>query len=81
MIKIGGEAATVPFAGLVRPGEYQFNVIVPSDLADGDQPVVATYNGASTQAGAKIRRRTLNFAELILRLVPENNLSWRRESK
>ena len=54
VIKIGGETATVTYANLVLPGEYQFNVVVPSDLADGDQPVVATYNGASTQAGAKI---------------------------
>jgi uncharacterized protein (TIGR03437 family) len=53
-IKIGGISADVSFAGLVAPGEFQFNVVVPSSLADGDQPIVATYNGAATQAGTLI---------------------------
>jgi uncharacterized protein (TIGR03437 family) len=51
VIKIGGVAATVTFAGLVAPGEFQFNVVVPSSLTNGDQPVAATYNGLTTQAG------------------------------
>ena len=34
------------------PGEFQFNVVVPAGLANGDQPITATYNGVSTQAGA-----------------------------
>ncbi|MBV8841572.1 MAG: SBBP repeat-containing protein [Bryobacterales bacterium] len=51
VIDMGGIAATVAFAGLVAPGEFQFNVVVPSTLADGDQPVTATYNGFTTQAG------------------------------
>jgi uncharacterized protein (TIGR03437 family) len=54
VVKIGGVAATVMFAGLVSPGEFQFNVVVPSSLADGDQPVTATYNGQSTQSGTLI---------------------------
>ncbi|HUA57640.1 MAG TPA: cellulase family glycosylhydrolase [Verrucomicrobiae bacterium] len=53
-IQIGGAAATVSFAGLVAVGEFQFNVVVPASLADGDQPIVATYNGSSTQAGTLI---------------------------
>ena len=53
-IKIGGVAATVQFAGLVAPGEFQFNVTVPASLANGDQPITATYNGSSTQAGTVI---------------------------
>ncbi len=53
-IKIGGVAAAVGFAGLVAPGEYQFNVTVPASLADGDQPIVATYNGQTTQTGTLI---------------------------
>jgi uncharacterized protein (TIGR03437 family) len=49
---IGGVPAQVQFAGLnVTPGEFQFNVVVPSSLANGDQPVTATYNGLTTQAG------------------------------
>lgn len=49
VIKIGGIAATVQFAGLVAPGQYQFNVAIPANLADGDQPITATYNNQSTQ--------------------------------
>ena len=50
----GGVAATVQFAGLVAPGEFQFNVAIPSSLTNGDQPVTATYNGVSTQPGTLI---------------------------
>src|SRR5271169_2253683 len=54
IIKVGGIAATVQFAGLVFPGQYQFNVAIPSNLADGDQPVTAIYNNQSTQTGTLI---------------------------
>jgi uncharacterized protein (TIGR03437 family) len=50
-ILIGGVAAKVTFAGLIAPGEYQFNVIVPNGLDDGDQPVTAIYNGVMSQPG------------------------------
>jgi uncharacterized protein (TIGR03437 family) len=53
-ITIGGVSATVAFAGLVAPGEFQFNVVVPPSLGDGDQPVTAKYNGLTTQAGTLI---------------------------
>ena len=53
VVSIGGKTASVTFAGLVAPGEFQFNVTVPP-LADGDQPLVATYNGLTTQAGTFI---------------------------
>ena len=53
-IKIGGVSATVQFAGLVAPGQYQFNVVVPASLADGDQTITATYNGQATQVGTLI---------------------------
>jgi uncharacterized protein (TIGR03437 family) len=53
-IKIGGVAALVPFAGLVAPGEFQFNVVVPSNATDGDQTITATYGGLATQAGTLI---------------------------
>jgi uncharacterized protein (TIGR03437 family) len=53
VITIGGVQATVQFAGLnITPGECQFNVVVPTNLADGDQPITATYNGVTTQMGA-----------------------------
>jgi uncharacterized protein (TIGR03437 family) len=54
VVKIAGAAASVQFAGLVAPGEFQFNVVVPASTPDGDQPIVATYNGQSTQSGAVI---------------------------
>ena len=54
LFTIGGVSAQVLFAGLnVTPGEFQFNVVVPSSLANGDQPVNATYNGLTTQAGTR----------------------------
>ncbi len=54
VITIGGVAAKVTFAGLVAPGEFQFNVVVPLLLANGDQPTMAMYNGLTTQAGTLI---------------------------
>lgn len=50
-VAIGGVSATVTFAGLVSPGLYQLNVVVPRNAPGGDEPVVAAYNGSSTQAG------------------------------
>jgi uncharacterized protein (TIGR03437 family) len=46
VITIGGIAATVSFAGLVAPGEFQFNVLIPTNAPSGDNPIVATYSGA-----------------------------------
>jgi len=51
VIKIANLAATVEFAGLVAPGEFQFNVIIPAGAPDGDQPITATYAGLTTQTG------------------------------
>jgi trimeric autotransporter adhesin len=53
-IVIGGVNATVSFAGLVAPGEFQFNVTVPLGLANGDQSIVVTYGGPTTQPGTLI---------------------------
>jgi uncharacterized protein (TIGR03437 family) len=52
-VAIGNATATVQYAALVSPGLFQLNVVVPS-VASGDQPITATYNGVSTQAGALI---------------------------
>ena len=51
LVKVGGAAATVQFAGLISPGLYQFNVTVPASAPDGDNAVVATYNGVTTPSG------------------------------
>ncbi len=52
-VTIGGVAATVQYAGITDPGVYQVNVIVPQ-LANGDQPIVATIGGVSSQPGVFI---------------------------
>jgi len=49
---IGDVPAPVQFAGLVYPGEYQFNIEVPAGLPPGDNLVVLTVGGVSTQPGA-----------------------------
>jgi len=54
MVQIGGVTATVGFAGLVAPGQFQFNVVVPIGLPDGDQSIVASYGGLTTQSGTLI---------------------------
>ena len=48
-ITIGGLPATIQFAGVISPGLYQLNVVVPAGAPDGDQALVATYNGATSQ--------------------------------
>jgi uncharacterized protein (TIGR03437 family) len=43
-VSIGGVPATVQWAGIVSPGLYQLNVVVPN-LATADQPVQASISG------------------------------------
>jgi len=38
----------------VSPGLYQLNLTVPQSAPAGDLPIVATYEGASTQSTAVI---------------------------
>src|ERR1019366_1278038 len=52
-VTIGGVAATVQFAGIVAAGEYQINVMVPQ-VPNGDQPILATIAGVSSQTGVSI---------------------------
>lgn len=52
-LTIGGVTATVQYAGIVAAGEYQFNVVVPQ-VQDGDQSIMATIGGVSTQTGISI---------------------------
>jgi uncharacterized protein (TIGR03437 family) len=53
IVRIGGVVAGVDWAGLVSPGLYQFNVVVPN-VPDGDQAVAAEIGEASSQTGAFI---------------------------
>lgn len=52
-ITIGGVMATVQFAGIVVPGQYQFNVVVP-DLPDGDHAIAATIADSASQSGLSL---------------------------
>jgi uncharacterized protein (TIGR03437 family) len=51
VIQIGGISASVQFAGLVSPGLFQFNVVVPATAKIGDNALTAQYNGLTAQAG------------------------------
>ena len=48
-VEIGAQSAAVQFPGLVAPGLYQFNLVIPQ-LPDGDATLVATIGGISTLA-------------------------------
>lgn len=48
-VTIGGQNVPVQYAGEIEAGLYQVNVKVPAGLGQGDQPVVLTVNGQSTQ--------------------------------
>ena len=50
-VTIGGTSAAVQFAGLISPGLFQFNVVVPSKAADGDLVIRAATGSAITQPG------------------------------
>ena len=54
VVTIGGIAATVTFAGLVAPGEFQVNVVVPANAPSGDNPIIATYNGSEASPAGLI---------------------------
>jgi uncharacterized protein (TIGR03437 family) len=53
-VTIGNLPATVSFAGLAGPGLYQINLTIPPSAPAGDLPILATYNGSSTQSNAVI---------------------------
>ena len=52
-VTVGGATATVQYAGLVATGLFQMNVVVPS-VASGDQPIVITAGGQSSQTGVSV---------------------------
>jgi uncharacterized protein (TIGR03437 family) len=47
-VQIGGVAANTQFAGIVTPGLYQFNVVVPN-VPNGDNAVSIQISGSSSQ--------------------------------
>jgi uncharacterized protein (TIGR03437 family) len=48
---IGGNTATVGFAGLIAPGLYQLNLTVPASVPSGDNLISCSYGGFSTPTG------------------------------
>ena len=53
-VTIGGQPATVDFAGIIAAGLVQVNVQVPPSMYNGDAGVVATVGGVSTQTTANL---------------------------
>jgi uncharacterized protein (TIGR03437 family) len=53
-ITIGGTTATVTYGGLIEPGVFQLNVVVPVSLPAGDAAVVATVGTQQSQANGFI---------------------------
>jgi uncharacterized protein (TIGR03437 family) len=51
VVQIGGSPATVVFAGVIGPGLYQLNVVVPSEAKNGDNSLICSYNGATVPVG------------------------------
>jgi uncharacterized protein (TIGR03437 family) len=60
-VQIGGQTAQVDFAGLILPGLYQFNVVVPITAVNGDNTVTAVYN--------KVPISTLGYISVGLALI------------
>ncbi len=54
-VTLGGISADVLWAGLVGPGLFQINIRVPASVGDGDQAIVASVDGVSSQSGAKLK--------------------------
>src|SRR5262249_19700483 len=50
-VTVAGRSAVVSFAGLVSPGLFQFNVVVPDPVPQGDQIIKVTLGDLSTQNG------------------------------
>jgi len=48
--KVGGEPASVLFAGLTSPGLYLVRVVIPADLAAGPQAIQVTAGGLQTSS-------------------------------
>jgi uncharacterized protein (TIGR03437 family) len=52
---VGGQPATVLWAGLVAAGLWQINLHVPSGIDGGDPAVVVTAGGKSSQSGVALK--------------------------
>jgi uncharacterized protein (TIGR03437 family) len=68
-VTIGGVPVTVQYAGITFPGEYQIDAIVPL-LANGDQPLLATIGGMSSQTGVFIPILNSASSPVLVTLTP-----------
>lgn len=50
VITVGNVPVKVTLAGLVSPGTFQFNIVLPTGLS-GNESIPATYAGQTTQKG------------------------------
>ena len=53
-IRMGSTVMSLSFGGVTAAGLYQFNVTVPADAPNGDQPVTAEIGGITSAANAFI---------------------------
>jgi uncharacterized protein (TIGR03437 family) len=70
-VTVGGTAATVQYAGVVAPGEYQINLLVPQ-LTDGDQTILASISGATSQAAVFLPVKNAVTGTISVSLTPNN---------
>ena len=77
-VTIGGVPATVAFAGLISPGLFQLNVVIPATVPSGDNPVIATINGTPTAPAALIavQGSAPAPASVTFYVAPNGNDSW-----
>jgi uncharacterized protein (TIGR03437 family) len=52
-VRIGGISASVSYAGVVSPGLFQINAVIPQVTA-GDQPITITFGGVTSPAGVMV---------------------------
>jgi len=77
-VTIGGVPAGVAFAGLISPGLFQLNVVIPDTALSGDNPVIATINGTPTTPAALIavEGSAPPPASVTFYVAPNGNDSW-----
>src|SRR5262249_3425353 len=51
-VTVGGQFATLVDLGATTPGLSQINFVVPHGLTPGNQPIVVTFGGTASAAGA-----------------------------
>ena len=68
-VTIGGQTATLQYAGIVSPGEYQINAVVPP-LQDGDQAIVVSISGVASQSGVSLPVQNSVTGTISISLTP-----------